>query len=380
MYLDELALTDFRAIASSHVSFVHPAVEGADQLELPNLNVLLGTNGGGKSSVLKAIAAAFRVNAGGDLPGDAAGWLRLGGLENLRVEMGLISTSESPGRGSRSGFTISRSEPRSFELVGTPPEPTFIAAYGPHRAVTELESGSASNMHIFDDSVGLATLERWFDTSHRQSEATEIVNALLPDDVEFLGERRREGVFFAQRGVPLPTGALSDGIRSFLAWLGDLLSRLEASASDGPLGEVEGILLVDEIDQRMHPRWTQSILTRLSATLPALQVICTAHSPLIPGGLRRRNLALVEPDPELIDQGATVVRHLGTEEVYGRTADQVLLSSYFGMVSTRSDLFRSELLTLALRARDRPGGRNAAMELMRRLADPSTDPSGMSDG
>jgi hypothetical protein len=235
-------------------------------------------------------------------------------------------------------------------------------------------------MHIFDDSVGLATLERWFDTSRRQSEATDIVNALLPDDVEFLGERRREGVFFAQRGLPLPTGALSDGIRSFLAWLGDLLSRLEASAGDGPLGEVEGILLVDEIDQRMHPRWTQSILTRLSATLPALQVICTAHSPLIPGGLRRRNLALVEPDPELVDQGATVVRHLGTEEVYGRTADQVLLSSYFGMVSTRSDLFRSELPTLALRARDRPGGRNAAMELTRRLADPSTDSSGTSDG
>ncbi len=73
--------------------------------------------------------------------------------------------------------------------------------------------------------------------------------------------------------------------------------------------------------------------------------------------------------------GATRVHHLRTEEVYGRTADQVLTSSYFGMESTRGDLFRSELRTLAVRARDRGGrrGRDAAMEFMARLADPSAD-------
>ena len=152
--------------------------------------------------------------------------------------------------------------------------------------------------------------------------------------------------------------------------MGDLLAQLDG-ISERLIVDVEGIVLVDEIDQRMHPRWQQMVLPRLGLTFPALQFICTAHSPLLPSGLQRENLILVEPDPYFPGEGATKASRLTTEDVYGRTADQVLESSYFGLPSTRSEPFWEELRAVAGRAQTKQGGREAALEFMRRLADPN---------
>jgi hypothetical protein len=87
-------------------------------------------------------------------------------------------------------------------------------------------------------------------------------------------------------------------------------------------------------------------------------------------------LLLAEADPRFVGEGATMIRHLETEEVYGRTADQVLQSSYFGMTSSRAEAFRRELRAMALQAQDRTSGRQAAVEFMRLLADPDRFESG----
>lgn len=371
MYVDEVILSDFRAIAASRVAFVHPEAEGGPSLELSNLNVVLGINGGGKSSLLKALATGFALARDEPVPNGAEDWSRYGGSGTLRVE---VRWSDDAA-GDRSLSSLLYQWPRGGEAVwdGDPPD-GLVAEYGPVRLVGDDRSTVLASLDerrsplLFDDAP-LMPLDAWFGSSTHQDEVAQILNAVLPDGVAFIGDRHSKGDYFTQRDLALPREALSDGIRGFLAWICDLLWRLDQVAGER-LDEVRGVVLVDEIDQRMHPGWQQAVLTRLGATLPSLQFICTAHSPLIPSGLRRRNLLLAEPDPRFLADGATMIRHLETEEVYGRTADQVLQSSYFSMASSRSEVFRRELRAMALQSQDRTSGRQAAVDFMRLLSDP----------
>jgi len=93
------------------------------------------------------------------------------------------------------------------------------------------------------------------------------------DDGEFI---------FNERGTKVSFNHLSDGYRSTIIWLCDLISRLsnnQPSITD--LKEYKGIVLVDEIGVFLHPRWEFSIVKKLRDTFPNIQWIFTTHSPII---------------------------------------------------------------------------------------------------
>lgn len=377
MYVDELVLRDFRAIAWSRVSLTHPLAEDAGRLDASNLNLVVGTNGSGKSTVLKAIAATATLMRGGELPDSAAGWPRIGGPGDAEVQLRMSGRDDAGTRLTANrlviaadGSVATQSQEGDAEGLGD----GVVAAYGPQRVGGA--AGAASDdtrPHLLFDDTELMPLADWLPDSPRRGGVAATLNALLPDDVRCLDTPTREGHVFTQRGLPLPLAALSDGVQSFVAWVGDLLRRLDLAADDRnvDLAEVDGVVLVDEVDQRLHPRWQRSLLTRLGSTFPSLQFVCTAHSPLFLSGLRRQNLLLVEPDPERREEGATVVRRLAVEDVYGCTADQVLQSSYFEMDSSRSEPFWENLRALARDAQTGSGGRAAALEFMHQLARPA---------
>jgi energy-coupling factor transporter ATP-binding protein EcfA2 len=375
MYVDKVRLRDVRAIASATVTLTHPTAEAAANLELPNFNLVLGTNGSGKSSVLSAIAAALTVDIDGEnLPGSARTWPRIGGDSDALIQL-RIASSDADDIESDIRLEIGRNglspEVRWLRVRGTISDDQFVAAYGPVRrtdAGGDFYDVPAGRLHMLFDDTPLASIESMLSSTDRPAEAVEILNTLLPDDIRCRPEPDDAGRWFAQRGIPLPVSALSDGVQSFLAWVGDLMYRLEFT--DGGFTDTPGIVLVDEVDQRLHPQWQQFVHSRLGTTFPRLQFIVTAHSPLLPSALRRENLLLVEPDPDRLDEGATIVHRLDTEEVYGRTADQVLESSYFQVPSSRSEPFWEELRAFATQAQDPDAGHEPALEFMRRLADP----------
>ena len=99
---------------------------------------------------------------------------------------------------------------------------------------------------------------------------------------------------------------------------------------------VEGIVLLDELEQHLHPSWQQAIVGRLEKAFPGIQFIATTHSPLVAVG----STALRDECCQLIlmqhaDQGIMV--RSGLKPPRGRRADQVLTSYLFGLASTSSD-------------------------------------------
>jgi predicted ATP-binding protein involved in virulence len=80
----------------------------------------------------------------------------------------------------------------------------------------------------------------------------------------------------------LPLSALSDGVRNTIALIVDIARRcatLNPHLGDAAALQTPGVLLIDEVDMHLHPRWQQLIIGLLQKAFPALQMILSTHSP-----------------------------------------------------------------------------------------------------
>jgi energy-coupling factor transporter ATP-binding protein EcfA2 len=387
VYVERLLLEEFRAIRSSTIRLTHPAAAGADRLEFPNINLMIGGNGGGKSTVLKAIAAATLARHA-DLTaltdGDITGWPRIGATEPATARVTLHTPAIDLGsRLVDEGVIITRDGSSAAEPLPAT-QPTWpvlpvLFAYGSRRTLSvptpDLPAGrddlARRVASLLSDEAHLVPPELLFTdrTPAERQQLLEFLNPLMPPDTALTGQIDRDGrLLVTSRGLVVPRTLLSDGAQSFFAWLFDLVYRLAQQADDGQVTTMAGTVLVDEIDQRMHPDWQQTLLSQLSAGLPQLQFIATAHSPLVAAELRAENLTLLETDPDAPGQGAMRASQLH-EDLFGRTADGVLTSSYFNMASTRSELFGEQLQQLADASQDHD---DAALDFIRTLTAGST--------
>ena len=90
--------------------------------------------------------------------------------------------------------------------------------------------------------------------------------------------------------------------------------------------------MIDEIDLHLHPSWQMRVLPTLSKALPNVQFIVTSHSPLVASSLEWMNILVMKTED---DQASTAERiH---HSIHGQDADQVLLSEFFGLESTRAE-------------------------------------------
>ena len=82
----------------------------------------------------------------------------------------------------------------------------------------------------------------------------------------------------------LKVDLLSDGVRSVLAMIGDIAYRcikLNPHLGLAAAQETSGVVLIDEVDMHLHPRWQQLILGQLQEAFPRVQFIVTTHSPQV---------------------------------------------------------------------------------------------------
>lgn len=127
---------------------------------------------------------------------------------------------------------------------------------------------------------------------------------------------------------------LSLGYQTLIAWMVDLAHRLfeRYPESDNPLAE-PAIVLVDEIDLHLHPKWQRLLIGRLTNLFENTQFIVTAHSPLIvQASLEESNIVLLKREEEQV-----IIYNRKDEEVIKNwRIDQVLTSDLFELPSAQS--------------------------------------------
>lgn len=110
--------------------------------------------------------------------------------------------------------------------------------------------------------------------------------------------RLNELIVRKERGETLSFNLLSDGYRSVIGLVADLAHRmamLNPSLGEDVCKLTPGVVLIDELDLHLHPKWQRRIVGDLKKVFPQVQFITTTHSPFIiqslePDELRKLNL------------------------------------------------------------------------------------------
>jgi AAA domain, putative AbiEii toxin, Type IV TA system/AAA domain len=319
--LESMEVRNFRAIEHVALQFREPLSDREPWL------LLLGENGVGKSSLLKAVALALvdEEERRRRAP-DASEVVRRG------ARTGEVRLRFSDGRRVELGFD--RGSP-DFRLSGDAP-PVVVLGYGPTRLPPppDLSPPPAQRVdvdNLFDPRAPLSDAEAWLaDTAAVPTEqfnlhATDLKSLLPMREEDRL--RRRDGRLFATSyGVSVALPELSDGFRSVIALATDLMLHL--SAYWDSMSSAEGLLLLDELEVHLHPQWRMTIVTVLQKVFPRLRVIATTHDPLC--------LQQTEPGEVVVLRRTS---HTGVEAVprdvpKGLRADQLLTGDWFGLATT----------------------------------------------
>jgi len=123
----------------------------------------------------------------------------------------------------------------------------------------------------------------------------------------FDGERGE--IVLSIDGRAQPFSNLSAGQRMMLALVADiaikavtqnnhLVPEEDLALADGALPDVlaqtPGVVLIDELDVHLHPRWQRRVATDLKSTFPSIQFVCTSHSPQVIGEVAPEEIRLLD--------------------------------------------------------------------------------------
>ncbi len=95
----------------------------------------------------------------------------------------------------------------------------------------------------------------------------------------------------------VPFDHLSDGQRTMLGLFCDLARRaaiLNPHLAGDASSKTKGVVLIDELDLHLHPRWQRNIIESLRKLFPNIQFICTTHSPFLIQSLRDGKLIMLD--------------------------------------------------------------------------------------
>ena len=324
--IERIELHNFRGIQDLTIRF-----GGLDAASTPWL-LLLGENGTGKSSILQAITLSLmgdehRQELFENHLLDAERFLRYGTAAG-HVKVYFDGIAEPVELRFRKGS-------HTFEGNASGPK-TPLLAYGATRllprgaAVTLTREGLARAHNLFNPFAPLRDADEWL-SSLRKAKFDNVADGLkdlmlLGDDDRFFRTKKGEiKAHVLDRDTYLSD--LSDGYQTVLALAIDIMSIMQERWE---LMEIaEGIVLIDELDAHLHPRWKMQIVKRLRRTFPRVQFIVTTHDPLCLRGFNQGEIVVMRRDGE-----NRIVALTDLPDPNALRIEQILTSEYFGLYST----------------------------------------------
>jgi energy-coupling factor transporter ATP-binding protein EcfA2 len=389
MYLRRVRLKNIRSI--TELEWVIPSAKE------PGWHVVIGDNGSGKSTFLRAIALALvGPTEAIALRQDWNDWLTVNETEgDIRLDLSYNPELDKfSGRGqlvkryllpvlvrfSREDGEIKLVRPQ----VNLSPDRHvwggkrgwFSASYGPFRRFAGGDKDSeklyyskprlAAHLSVFGEGVALSECIKWLqELQFKKLEGRpegqlldfikKFVNqpGFLPHQAS-LHEVSSRGVEFVDgNGCQLLVEDLSDGYRSILSMTFELIRQISRIYDPSDIFDphdptkiiAPGVVLIDEADAHLHPSWQRRVGLWFREHFPKLQFIVTTHSPLICQAARVGTVFRL-PKPGSNEKGTMVTGEVLDRLLHGNVLD-AYSTEMFGEDVTRSEESKKRLQRLA---------------------------------
>ena len=296
----------------------------ADAKGQPRMRTLvIGKNGTCKSTLLRCIALGLAPKReiegmlGESLGGLVGNPEALGIIEiDLRVSGTAIALRARTQIQSRGGRTNLESRDLTCDALGAPEavlEAGFVVGYGAGRSTTgsaepRYSVASATrglldyDQHLIDPELAIRRLRDFLGEKRYPRTMKGIRRALGLSREDVLTVGKGGGVVVKSKRLgTVPREGLADGHRLPLNMIIDIYSwGLQANRVTDS-GDLHGMLLIDEIDQHLHPTLQIDVVNRISKLFPRLQLFATTHSPLSALGVRPEELVVLKERGKYVD-------------------------------------------------------------------------------
>jgi predicted ATP-binding protein involved in virulence len=118
----------------------------------------------------------------------------------------------------------------------------------------------------------------------------------LPDFEEVKVSPGLGKLIFKTKNQWIEFSKLSEGQRDVCALVGDIAwkaAQLNPHLGEDALRKTRGIVLIDELEQHLHPSWQRLIVHQLQEIYPEIQFICATHSPQVIGEVPAEEIRLL---------------------------------------------------------------------------------------
>lgn len=344
--LKSIEITAFKAL--EHIRVELPKRELASSAAPTPALLILGENAAGKSSLLEAIALAMIPDAARKRLGESPEKLLLhprylGDERKARRSRGEVRLVFVGDNGSAMERKLVLT-PQGFHSEGPLPSGLPIFGYGAYRHYRDKYhrwQPERPVVSLFRTDNLLSNPERWL-LQLDESRFDTVISALR--DIIGVGFRNveREGqqclvVITQQDRVThrTPLDSVSSGFRTILALTCDVMRWLmEREKKFITLSMARGIVLIDEVEAHLHPRWKVTIMDGLRRALPSMTFIATTHDPLCLRGMREGEVLVLQRIPGTAantDLPSMVETVTTLPDVTKLTVEQLLTSDLFSL-------------------------------------------------
>jgi predicted ATP-binding protein involved in virulence len=306
MKLKSLNITDFRGLSDVNITDLDP-----------HLNLLIGVNGAGKSSILDAIALlliAFtsRLSISGNkgnaaslfLSSDVKRFSRSGCTLRITLDNDVtwsmfktlkLEKKEKSDYSELNNYTKNLRIQLDERIQKSVP---IIVHYGVKRSNTDNLLPTAAYKDWINSKASYRDIFPWLrseedyenelirDNPTARDRGLEALRramlSIFPEYTDLRVRRKpRQEVVLKKNNEEFPLSLLSDGEKCYIALVCDIVRRLTIANPQSEILDGDGIVMIDEVDLHLHPKWEQSIMTNLRKTFCNIQFIVSAHSPLV---------------------------------------------------------------------------------------------------
>lgn len=241
-----------------------------DDIELLNLTnkreiYIVGENGDGKTLLLQTIAIAL-----------------------VGIQSGEVFDLVKSEKNRYISIDKDNSNPIAY---GSPNLTISLFAYGSSRNNScKIKEDETGYLTLFSSEYDLKSPIKWLIDLYNAQNAKEKTVISLDNAIKLLNHLlNREidinvtynNVLFKEKKSEVSFEQLSAGYRGVITIICDMIARLSEKQQVEDIKDFQGIVLIDEVELHLHPKWQYSFMNKLREIFPLIQFIVTTHSPTV---------------------------------------------------------------------------------------------------